>query len=151
MRLVKGRKLIWWLGAAALLALIAVVAAGLPAYNERQRREQLDEAFRNLADVQAWMEAYYAHHRSYARAGVCGAAVIPEDRMQYFSYLCVPDAAAGAPPGQTYTATATGKSRHTTGFVFSIDEKKQRSTKSVPAEWGPLPPTAGTIWLDRKS
>lgn len=151
MRLVKGRKLLWWLGAAAVVAAIAVVAAGIPAYNERQRREQLNEAFRNLADVQAWMEAYYAHHRSYARAGVCGAAVVPEDRIRYFSYSCVPDAVAGGTPGQTYTATATGKSRHTVGFIFSVDEKKQRVTLSVPADWGPLPPTAGSAWLEKRS
>ncbi len=150
MRRIAGRKLFWWLGAAAVAG-IAVVAAGIPVYNEWQRRAQLSEAFRNLADIQVWMEAYYAHNRSYARAGVCGAAVVPADRARYFAYSCVPDTVAGAPPGQTYAATANGKSRHTEGFVFSIDEKKQRVTRSVPADWGRLPPKATTTWLDRKN
>lgn len=145
-----GRKLIGWLGAAAVVAVIAVVALGLPAYNERQRRDQLNEAFRNLSDIQVWMDAYYAHHRAYARADVCGAAVVPADRAQYFTYSCAPDPKPGSPAGQTYVATATGKARHTNGFVFSIDEKKRRSTMATPADWGPMPAAAKSIWLDRR-
>ena len=150
MRLFAGRKLALSLGAAALVAVIAAVAFGLPAYHERQRRAQLNEAFRNLSDIQVWMDAYYAHHRTYARAGVCGAAVVPADRAQNFTYACVPDAKPGAPAGQTYVATATGKSSQTRGFVFSIDEKKQRATLAAPADWGPMPAAARSNWLEKR-
>ncbi len=151
MRFSAGRKLIWWLGAAAVVAGIAVVAAGVTAFSDWQRRDQLNEAFRNLSDIQAWMDAYYAHHRTYARAGACGAAVVPADRARHFTYACAPYTVAGAPPGQTYTAFATGKSRYTTGFAFSIDEKKRRITVSVPPDWGSLPRAAATKLLDRGS
>ena len=138
------------LGVAAVFAVIAAVVFGLSAYNDRQRREQLNEAFRNLADVQIWMDAYYSYHRSYARAGVCGASAVLADRAQYFTYACVPDAKPGAPPGQTYIATATGKTRHTSGFVFTIDEKKKRATVATPKDWGPLPPAAKSAWVERR-
>lgn len=149
MRLLAGRKLAWSLGAVGIVAVAAAVAIGVPAYGDWQRRNQLTEAFRNLSDIHTWMVAYYAHHRSYARNGACGAAIVPDDRAKYFTYTCAPDTVAGAQPGQTFKAFATGKSRYTAGFTFTIDEKNLRATTSVPADWGHLPPAAAGKWLDR--
>ncbi len=142
------RKVFGW-AAAALL--VAALVLAWPAFNEHQRREQLGEAYRNLLDVQTWMESYHAHYKTYARTGACGAALVPEDRAKHFGYACAPDTTRGAAPGQSYTATATGKSRLTAGFVFSIDDTKRHATVAAPADWGPLPPTAKSAWLDRRN
>lgn len=150
MRLVMGRKPAWWLGAAAVVAAIGVVAVGVPAYNERARHDELAEAFRNLSAIRTWMDGYYQYHRTYARGDVCGASVVPPDRARYFSYACALDTTSGAPPGQSYAAIATGISSHTAGFKFTIDQKNNRATQSIPADWGRLPADARTKWVERK-
>ena len=138
------------LGAATLVVIIASIAFALPSYNERMRRNQLLEAFQNLSDIQLWMEGFYQHYRVYARGDVCGAAVVPEARAQHFTYTCALDTTAGVAPGQSYTATATGKSRYTTGFIFTIDQNKIHGTVSIPSDWGTPSASAQTTWVDRK-
>ena len=138
------------LGATVIVAIIGAIALAIPAYTDRLRRDQVLEAFQNLSDIQAWMEGFYKHYRNYARGDLCGAAVVPEDRARYFTYACAVDTTAGAAPGQSYKATATGKSCPMAGFAFAIDEKKARATLSIPSDWGALPASAGSIWVDRK-
>lgn len=137
------------LGAAAIAVLVAA-ALGLPAYNDRARHAEIHEAFRNLSDIGTWMEGYYQHYRNYAKGDVCGAAVVPEERARHFTYTCALNTTAGAASGQSYKITAKGKSRHTTGFIFTIDQSKARATLSIPADWGPLPANARATWVDRK-
>ena len=149
MRYSRRSNLIKLLGVVAVV-IIAAAAFALPAYNDRARRSELQEAFQNLSDIQVWMENFHNYGKTFARVDTCGAAVVPPERAQYFSYACALDTTAGAPPGQSYTATAKGKSRHTAGFSFRIDQTKARATAAIPADWGPLPADARSAWVDRK-
>lgn len=144
------RALLGAIAVAAIAAIIAAIAFAVPAYNDRARRDQLAEAFRNLSDIQVWMDGYFQHYRTYARLDVCGASVVPADRARYFSYACILDTTAGAAPGQSYIAIATGVSPRTTGFKYTIDQKKNRATVSIAANWGALPANARNAWVERE-
>ena len=138
------------LGAFAAGVAVVSIVFSIPAYNERARRAEIQEAFRNLSDIETWMTGYYQHYKNYSNGDVCGAAMVPEERARYFAYSCTLTTTAGSPPGRSYKATATGKTRHTAGFTFTIDQNKVRATVSIPSDWGPLPANAGATWVDRR-
>jgi Tfp pilus assembly protein PilE len=136
--------------AVGVAGIAAIAYFQVPAYKERARDEQLAEAFRNLSDIHAWMDGYHQHYKTYANRDACAAAAVPAERARHFDYACVLDTAAGAGPGQSYTAIATGKSPGTAGFKFTIDQNKNKATATVARDWGALPANAGSVWLGRK-
>ena len=128
----------------AVIAIISVFA--FPAYNDYVRRGQLTDGTTALADFRVRMEQFYQDNRTYAGtqcSGVCGASCTA---TQYFNYSCQLNTGRGG--GQSYTATATGSSGRTPGFVYTMNEQNTRATTSA-TPWGASSTSANT-WVTRK-
>ena len=129
----------------AVIAILAAVA--LPQYIDYVTRSRLVEAKASLSDTRTRMEQFFLDYRKFpqcvsankpAKAGeeINKPADFESDpKSKFFLVTC-------APVGDTYTITAAGL-----GFVFSINEKNQRSTTAVPAKWT----KSADCWVSRKN
>lgn len=138
MRKLSGFSLIEILIVVAIVAILSAIA--VPAYTDYVRRGAVVEAFGLMGDYRVRMEQFYQDStstpRSYANAGACGAT-LPSATTR-FTFACVMDTTGGAPPGQSYTLTATGVGP-LSAFRFTINEANTRRTTGMPSDWGAAP------------
>ena len=134
---VKGFTLIEVMITIAILAIVAAVA--LPSYLDYVTRSRLVEAKSSLVDMRTRLEQHFLDNRTFP-ATPC-TPVVPM-ATKYFNVTCV----SAAPPTNTYTVTASGKDSMA-GFVFTINERNEKKTTSVPAGWT----TSDVCWVSRKS
>ncbi|MCX8087287.1 MAG: prepilin-type N-terminal cleavage/methylation domain-containing protein [Rhodocyclaceae bacterium] len=123
-----------------VVVIVSILAAvALPAYNDYVLRGKLAEAHGELAAMRTKLETYFLDNRTYV--GACQSnTVAPLPTGRYFDYAC-------ALTATTYTVTATGKAAEGTGgFTYTINEKNERKTTSVPDGWT----TNATCWVTRK-
>lgn len=122
-----------------VVAIVAILAAiALPNYSEYIKRGQIVDGITPLADMGAKMEQHFQDKRKYD--GACEASSIAPvpTATSRFQYTCSPGAT-------TFTVTATGRGAMD-GFVFTLNEKGQRTTTGAAEGW-----TKGTdCWSIRK-
>ncbi len=126
----------------AIVAILATIA--LPAYNDYIKRGNLVDGTNLLSAYRARMEQYYQDARTYKSSGAAFTTPCPSSvTVGKWTYDCP----AATLTDSTYTITASG-SGPVTGFKYSIDQKNQQVTVTVPsAAWG----TGGTThWIMRK-
>lgn len=120
------------------VAIVAILAAiAIPSYSEYVQRARISDAVSTLSDMRVKMEQYFQDNRSWAPPGPAaqpctGGTVAPLPApTANFTYACAP-----APTATTYTITATGVAGSSmAGFTYSVNERNQRATLTVPAGW----------------
>ncbi len=130
-----------------LLALgIASILAGIamPIYREYTERTAISEAITQLQQLRLRLEQYYQDNRQYGATGKKTDCGITMPTGKYFDYTCTTENAA-----QAYTLKADGtKKKGMQEFIFTINEKGDERTESIPKGWGraPLP-----CWILKKN
>ncbi|HEV3017609.1 MAG TPA: type IV pilin protein [Burkholderiaceae bacterium] len=120
----------------AIVAILAAIA--VPAYTRYVQRGDVVEGTQALAQYRVQMEQYYQDNNTYANGGNCGA---PIPTLVNFTLAC-----ATGNAGQTYVATATGKSTTLlNNFIYTIDETNDQATTST-GSWGL---SSTTAWIVR--
>jgi type IV pilus assembly protein PilE len=117
----RGYTLIEAIGTLLVLALLASLA--MNSFASYTKRARTADALEQLDLYHTRMEKAFLDSGNY---GVGTCAVVPPTGVQQFAYTCTLAADA-----QSYVASATG-SASMTGFVFQIDEKSTRTTRSFP-------------------
>jgi type IV pilus assembly protein PilE len=129
MRRATGFTLIEVLIVVAIVGFLAAIA--FPAYTSYIQRSKIAEAVANLSDMRVKLEQHFLDNRTYK--GACAAgSVAPKpagDNAKYFDYECALD-------DTTYVISAKGKAAHAlTGLEYTINERNERKTISVPTGW----------------
>ena len=120
-RAIRGYTLIEAIGTLLVLALLASLA--MNSFASYAKRARTADALEQLDLYHTRMEKAFLDSGNY---GVGSCAVVPPTGIDQFAYTCTMAADA-----QSYVATATG-SNGMTGFIFQIDEKGARTTRSFP-------------------
>lgn len=108
------------------VAIVGILAAiALPSYSDYLRRGEVPEAFTILSNSRVQMEQYYQDNRNYGSGTTCagGAIAAAPAGSKFFTYSC----ALGS-TDQSYTLTATGTGKRTTGHVYTLTESNVQST-----------------------
>ncbi|GGP22903.1 type IV pilin protein [Silvimonas iriomotensis] len=106
------------------VAIIGILAAiALPAYSNYLKRGKLPEAFDNLSAYGTRLESSYNDNGNY---GSSTCAISVPTSTSNFDFSCTSSAA-----GDTYTATATGKSGMA-GYTFTLDSSGNHKTTAFP-------------------
>jgi len=138
MRKSSGFSLIEILIVVAIVGILSAIA--VPTYTDYIRRGAVVEAFGLMGDFRVRMEQFYQDSpspRSYATPGNACGAQLPTATSR-FTFACVLDQTAGAPPGQSYLLTASGIG-NLAAFRYTINETNTRRTTGLPADWGATP------------
>jgi len=135
MKKVQGFTLIELMIVVAVIGILAAVA--VPQYNQYILKSKLAEARAELSDARVRLERYFQDNRRYNNAAAeCGVDITTFGEKRYFAYACDVVDADGDGWAEGYTVTATGiAALGTAGFEFTINERNQKVTTSVPADW----------------
>jgi len=134
MKKVQGFTLIELMIVVAVIGILAAVA--VPQYNQYILKSKLAEARAELSDARVRMERYFQDNRRYNDGADCGVEIDNFGEKRYFGYVCAVIDADGDNWAEGYTVTATGiAAMGTAGFEFTINERNQKVTTSVPADW----------------
>jgi len=140
MRNTSGFTLIEVMVVVAIIAILGKIA--VPTYMRYIQRGDLVEGTQSLSQYRVQMEQYYQDNGNYGAGGACG---IGAPTLVNFTLTC-----ASANSGQTFAATATGKSASMlNGFVYTIDQGNNQQTTGLPSSWGSLTAAASTSWIIR--
>jgi len=140
MRSTRGFTLIELMVVVAIVAILSSIA--VPAYTRYVQRGDLVEGTQALSQYRVQMEQYYQDNANYGAGGACGIAA---PTLGNFTLTC-----ASANTGQTYAATATGKTgTQVAGFVYTINQGNAQQTTGLPSSWGSLTSAASTSWIVR--
>ncbi len=128
--------------AVAIVGILSAIA--YPNYASYVQRGKLIEASNVLLALRTSMEQYYQDNRSYANG--TGAIVSPCDAsrmpvLKEFTVTC-----AIGTPASGFTASATGRTPATTGFIYRIDSAGTQ-TSTVGSTWGG---GSFTCWIMKK-
>ena len=130
-----------------VVAIVAILmAVAVPGYSDYQRRGQAQEAPVNLAAFRAAMEQYYQDNRRYGTGTgtTCGVTPPAAPTAKNFDYDCTSPTG-----GQSYTATATGKSGGlVSGLAYTVDQLNNQGTTCTSCAWNFS--SAQTTWVTRK-
>jgi len=125
-----------------LMIVIAVVgilsSIAIPQYSDYVKRAQLVDAMQALTDMRAKLEQHYQDYRSYNTVGAF-ATPCTSKTVGLFAISCTLT-------DSTYQVTATG-SGSVAGFTYSINEKNQQATVSLPSNWGSA---TNNCWITKK-
>lgn len=141
MKRAQGFSLIELMIVVAVIGILAAVA--VPQYNQYVLKSKLAEARAELSDARVRMERYFQDNRRYDdpdpdpdALDSCGVRINDFGEKRYFAYVCDVVDADGDGWAEGYTVTATGiAALGTAGFEFTINERNQKVTTSVPADW----------------
>ncbi len=133
-----------------VVAIIGILAAiATPMYGDYVRRSKIIDATTAMGDMRTEMEKWFMDNRTYLDGGVCHVQVlVPPGKL--ISYNANPASHFGAGiacTATTYTLTMTGKPGDMPGFAYTLTERNDKATTSVPAGWA-LPP--GPCWALKK-
>jgi type IV pilus assembly protein PilE len=113
------------------LAIAAIIAAfAVPAYRDHTLRSYLPEMSSSLQLSALRLEQYYQDHRSYLNGTDCGVTLPTSER---FVFSCT-----AAADGQSFLISAIGNGAMQS-FGYTIDQKGQTRTVSLPEGWGDSP------------
>jgi type IV pilus assembly protein PilE len=139
MRSTSGFTLIELMVVVAIVGILSAIA--VPSYTRYVQRGDLVEGTQALSQYRVQMEQYYQDNGNYGTGGAC----ITAPTLTNFTLTCT-----SANSGQTYTATATGKTTGMlNGFVYTIDQGNNQQTTGLPSSWGSLTSAASTSWIVR--
>lgn len=117
-----------------VVAIVGILSSiALPAYTDYVTRSTLVEAHNGLSSGRVQAEQFYQDRRTYDGLP-CPASTAN------FDFAC-PN-----PTANTFTITATGKSK-AAGFALSVDQSNVQSTTSAPTGWA----TSATCWVTGKN
>jgi type IV pilus assembly protein PilE len=137
MRSTSGFTLIELMVVVAIVGILSAIA--VPSYTRYVQRGDLVEGTQALSQYRVQMEQYYQDNGNYGVGGAC----ITAPTLANFTLTCTS-------AGQTYTATATGKTTGMlNGFVYTIDQGNNQQTTGLPSSWGSLTSAASTSWIVR--
>jgi type IV pilus assembly protein PilE len=128
-RIARGFTLIEMMITVAIVGILTAIA--VPAYTNYVVRARTAEAFTALGGLQPMAEQFWTNNRTYA------GLPVPDTVNFVYTLTSASDSA--------YLVTATGRLRMV-GFVYTINQRGDRSTTGVPAGWT----TNDTCWVDRK-
>lgn len=129
-----------------VVAIIGILAAiAYPSYRDYVVRGALVDATNGLSAMRADMEKHFQDNRDYRTVGAfttpCQRGTVAQRTVGSFVLSC-----SAISPTQ-YTLEARGVAGSVVdGFVFEVDERDQRATRSAAIGW----PTCNTRWLTKK-
>ncbi len=123
-----------------VVLIVAILSAiALPSYQKYVIRGKVPIAIATLSDMQAKLEQYFQDQRTYDGACKPGTLAPEPPETPEFKFTC-PTLSATA-----YVIVAEGKGRMK-DFKYTVNEKNQKKTESLPSDWGPAD---STCWVVR--